>query len=70
MENSNKNFIEVNKFQQRILDCIGSGEIDKYFEASRFADTPNAKCAMIYGMAIASLLASDCEQFIGKYYKI
>lgn len=69
-ENEYKTVIEVNKFQQKILDCISSGKVDEYFNASRFTDNPDAKVAMIYGMCIASMLTSECDQIIGKYDKM
>lgn len=69
-DNKNKVFIEVDKFQQKILECISSGEVDEYFNSSMFTNIPGAKGAMIYGMCIASLLTSKCDQIIGKYFKV
>lgn len=55
--------IDIEEFQKKIIECITSKEVDKYFEASTFASSPenqHYKQAMIYGMAIASMMTSSC----------
>ena len=65
--NNYKTLIETKEFQQRILDCVLSDEINRMFENTYFANKDNAsdcKAAMIHGMVMASLLASSCESYI------
>lgn len=52
-------------FQRRILDCILTDEIDKFFNATIFADSSdaaNCKQAMIHGMIIASMMTCDIDK--------
>lgn len=61
-----KILINNNEFQQKILDCITSEEIDKIFNNTIFAisqEGQTCKQAMIHGMIIASLMTSNCEAF-------
>ena len=61
--------LDMQDYQKRILDVITSDEIDKYFNCTVFAEKENKvsyKSAMIHGMAIASLLASDCKLVIAE----
>ncbi len=64
-----KLLIDSTEYQQKVLDCIGSGEIDKFFGATYFKNLPEAdmcKQAMIYGMAIASMMTSRCDLLVIK----
>jgi len=62
-ENSNEPMILISQvdFQKKILDCITSEEIDKYFYSAQFNNDSQCRQAMIYGMTIASLLANQCK---------
>lgn len=56
-----KDFIDIKEFQTKILEFIASDEIDKFFNCTTFANIPECKQAMIYGMCIASMLTSRIE---------
>lgn len=56
-----KVFIDIKEFQTKILEFIASDEMDKFFSCTTFADIPECKQAMIYGMCIASMLTSRVE---------
>lgn len=58
--------IDSEEFHKRVLDCIGSEEIDKFFNNTVFADDTNYKFSMIHGMCIAAMLTSDCSQICAK----
>lgn len=58
---------DTTEYQQRVLECIGSEEVDKFFGATMFANLPESsicKQAMIHGMAIASMMTSQCNPVI------
>ena len=60
-------FIDNREFQEKVIDCIVSNKIDRYFNNSVFAElTDNQiyKQAMIYGMVTASMMTSMCEQIV------
>ena len=62
-----KILIETKEFQQKILDCVLTDEINRIFESTYFASKENAsdyKAAMIHGMIMASLLTSSCETYV------
>lgn len=62
-----KLLIDISEYQQKVLDCISSEEIDKFFDSTIFADIPESsmcKQAMIHGMVIASMMTSQCNQII------
>ena len=62
-----KILIETKEFQQKILDCVLTDEINRMFESTYFASKENAsdyKTAMIHGMIMASLLTSSCETYV------
>lgn len=64
-----KLLIDSTEYQQKVLDCICSGEIDKFFGATYFKNLPEAdvrKQAMIYGMTIASMITSRCDGIVIK----
>lgn len=63
MRNNYKTLIDVNEFQQKVLDFINSDEIDKAISNTVFADKPECKSAIIYGMTFSSALTSSCEKF-------
>lgn len=58
---------DTTEYQQRVLECIGSEEVDKFFGVTMFANLPESsicKQAMIHGMAIASMMTSQCNPVI------
>ncbi len=62
-----KVMIDTTEYQQRVLECIGSEEVDKFFRTTMFANLPESsmcKQAMIHGMAIASMMTSQCNPVI------
>lgn len=62
-----KILVDISEYQQRVLNCIGSEEIDKFFGSTMFASLPESniyKQAMIHGMVIASMMTSQCNQVI------
>lgn len=64
-----KLLIDSTEYQRKVLDCIGSEEIDKFFGVTYFKNLPEAdmcKQAMIYGMAIASMMTSRCDRIVIK----
>ena len=64
-----KLLIDSTEYQQEVLDCIYSEEIDKFFGATYFKNLPEAdvcKQAMIYGMTIASMITSRCNRIVIK----
>ena len=60
MENYNT-LIDPSEFQQKVLDYIGSDELDKMIENTVFKDNSQCKNAIIHGMIIASMLTSRCK---------
>ena len=52
--------VNSSDYQNRVLKCITSDELDKYFNCTVFSDKPECRQAMIHGMAIAAMLISDC----------
>lgn len=58
--------IDSREFQQKIMNCITSEEIDKFFQNTVFADDERCKQAMIHGMCIASMITSQCEPVLIK----
>lgn len=61
MDNSFIKAIDAQEFQQKVLDYISSDELDKMINNTVFAGKPECKSAIVYGMAIASMLTSTCE---------
>lgn len=62
-----KLLIDISEYQQKVLDCISSEEINKFFNSTMFAGTSESsmcKQAMIHGMAIASMITSRCNHVI------
>lgn len=62
-----KLLVDISEYQQRVLNCIGLEEIDKFFGSTMFTSLPESnmyKQAMIHGMAIASMMTSQCNQVI------
>ena len=55
--------IDSKEFQQKVLDYIGSEEIDKVIRTTSFDGKPECKSAIIYGMCLASMLTNNCEPF-------
>lgn len=62
-----KLLVDTSEYQQRVLNCIGSEEINKFFKSTIFASLPESnmyKQAMIHGMIIASMMTSQCDHVI------
>lgn len=62
-----KILIEPKEFQQKILDCVLTDEINRMFESTYFSTKENPseyKAAMIHGMIMASLLTSSCKTYV------
>lgn len=62
-----KLLIDISEYQQKVLSCISSEEINKFFDSTIFAVAPESsmcKQAMIHGMIIASMMTSQCDQVI------
>lgn len=59
-------FIKTDEFQKRILHCITSEEINKFFNNTVFNDDVRYKEAMVHGMLIASMMTSYCKPFMVK----
>lgn len=62
-----KVMIDTTEYQQRVLECIGSEEVNKFFGTTMFVNLPESsmcKQAMIHGMAIASMMTSQCNPVI------
>lgn len=62
-----KLLVDTSEYQKRVLDCIGSEEIDKFFGSTVFAGLPESnmcKQAMIHGMIIASMMTSQCNHVV------
>lgn len=66
MEDKYVTLIDSEEFQTKILKFIASEELDKFFNCTVFADKPECRQAMIYGMCIASMLTCKCKRMIGK----
>ena len=61
MDNNYTRVINVEEFQQKILDYISSDELDKTISNTVFVGKPECKRAVAHGMALASMLTSTCE---------
>ena len=62
MENNHRVLVDVEEFQEKILDYINSEEIDNMIRFTIFEDEPKCRSAIIHGMAIAAMLPSRCKQ--------
>lgn len=58
-----KLLIDSTELQQKILDCISSGEMDELIDSTVFKDDPQAKSAAIWGMTIAAMYTLKCEHY-------
>lgn len=56
-------FISVYEFQEMILKCIHSDEINKIVDSTVYKDDPNGKQAIIHGMVMAAMITSKCTQY-------
>ena len=68
-----KLLIDSTEYQQKVLDCIYSEQIDKFFGVTYFKNLPEAdmcKQAMIYGMAIAAMMTSRCDHVVIKVWSM
>lgn len=61
-----KILIDPLEFQQKVLDYIGSDELDKMIDNTVFKDNPECKNAITHGMVIASMLTCRCERIYVK----
>lgn len=61
MEDRFISVVDITEFNKRIVDCITSGEIDKYIDNTSFAGKDEYKQAIIHGMCVASMLLSSCN---------
>lgn len=59
-----KIFIDKYEFQSKILDLISSEELNKYIDNSVYKDNKDAKGAVTYGMALASMQTCRCQQYL------
>ena len=57
-------YVKTNDIHKRVLDCITTGEIDKFFKCTDFSGDNKCRQAMIHGMCIAAMLMSDCDQML------
>lgn len=54
-------FVNINEFQQMVLNYIHSNEFNKMFASTVFTGDERCRAAMIHGMSIASMLTSQCK---------
>lgn len=69
MKIEHKILIDSSELQNRVLECIFSDEVDKFFSATVFASNPESQAcrqAMIHGMVIASMMACQCDHVLVK----
>lgn len=55
---------DSSELQRKVIDCVTSDGIDKFFAATYFKDNPESKAcrqAMIHGMVIASMMTCQCD---------
>lgn len=62
-EYSYKNLIDVNEFQQKLLEYINSEELDNMIKQTIFKDKQDCKMAINYGMSLASMLTTMCKDY-------
>lgn len=53
--------VDVNEFQQKVLDYISSDELDKMISSTVFDGKSDCRAAIVHGMSIASMLTLYCE---------
>lgn len=56
--------IDSAELQQRVLDCINSDEINKFWNGSIFNGDEKYRQAITHGMLLASMMTSQCENII------
>lgn len=61
MEDNCMIVVDTKEFQEKVLDYITSDKIDKLLDNTIYAGNKECRSAMIYGMAIASMLTSLCN---------
>lgn len=62
-----KVMIDTTEYQQRVLECIGSEEVDKFFGTTMFMNLPESsmcKQAMIHGKETLDLAPADRTDII------
>ena len=60
-----KVLIELKELENKIINAIDSGELDKLINNTIFAGKSSEfKDAIIHGLAIASIYAGTCEKYI------
>lgn len=63
-KNEIKRFINVEEFQRKILDFIGSKKYKEMVSCTVFADDPRCINAITHGLSLAAMLAStDCTTY-------
>lgn len=55
--------IDQEDFQRKVLEYMGSEEMNKMIDNTVFKDKPECINAVIHGMAIASMITSRCDLF-------
>ena len=55
--------IDQEDFQRKVLEYMGSEEMNKMIDSTVFKDKPECINAVIHGMAIASMITSRCDLF-------
>lgn len=65
MNKDKKVFIEIEEFQQKILDAIGKDDFDKWISNTIFNGKEEFKPAIVHGMTLAACIASTCQKYIG-----
>ena len=66
MENKCRRLIDPTEFQQKVLDYIGSDELNKMIDSTVFKSNSECKNAIVHGMVIASMLTCRCESIYVK----
>lgn len=61
-----KIFIDQLEYQQKLLEFLTSEEFDRFFNVTVFKDNLECRQAMIHGMAIASMMTSQCKHIAVK----
>lgn len=66
MEDKYRRLIDPIEFNQKVLDYIGSDELNKMIDSTVFKDKPECKNAITHGMIAASMLTCRCESIYVK----
>ena len=66
MKEKYKKLIDPTEFQQKVLDYIGSDELNKMIDSTVFKGNSECKNAIVHGMVIASMSTCRCESIYVK----